>query len=193
MNIHQVSVNYAQEQDRILARISTTSGEELRLWLTRRLSLGFLPLLKKIVAEQVTRTETAKASVVVPNDEAKQVLADFKREELLQKSDFSTPYQPQAKALPLGPKPLLVTEVKVTPLPGGQLQIGFNEKLPAPAQPRGFQVLLEPQLTHGFLHLYEKAVEQAQWLPSSETLHALGQPAEQDKPLTAAVKPKYLN
>ena len=36
MNIHQLSVTYLPEQDRILARVNTTAGEEMRLWLTRR-------------------------------------------------------------------------------------------------------------------------------------------------------------
>ena len=55
MNIHQLSVNYLQEQDRILLRINTSAGEELRLWLTRRLTLNLWPMLTKIVADQVVQ------------------------------------------------------------------------------------------------------------------------------------------
>ena len=53
MQVHQLSVNYEQAQDRILARINTTTGDELRVWLTRRLCLNLWPSLNKAVAEHV--------------------------------------------------------------------------------------------------------------------------------------------
>jgi hypothetical protein len=67
MNIHQLSVNYLQEQDRILARINTTDGAELRLWLTRRLTMGLMPLLNKIVTEQVAKQEALKSPIFRPS------------------------------------------------------------------------------------------------------------------------------
>ena len=201
MNIHQLSVNYLQEQDRILVRINTTAGEELRLWFTRRLSLGLLPLLAKIVADQTARLEAVKPGTIMPSasfdTQTKHMLAEFKREELLQKADFSTPYKEQAAKLPLGTEPLLITEVNVTPLPTGQLQIKFNEKIPLTdgnnSQQRGFQVSLEQNLVHGFLHLLGKAVEVSQWSPmaSAVVLTALDKLPGED--LAIIEKPKYLN
>ena len=47
MQIHQLSVSYQAEQDRLLLRVSSTGGEEMRLWLTRRLMLGFWPLISQ--------------------------------------------------------------------------------------------------------------------------------------------------
>ena len=49
MKIHQLSVNYLAEQDRILMRVNTAASEEMRLWLTRRLMLGLWPLLSKLL------------------------------------------------------------------------------------------------------------------------------------------------
>ena len=43
MNIHQLSARYNQEQDRILVRINSTEGTEMRLWFTRRLTLALWP------------------------------------------------------------------------------------------------------------------------------------------------------
>ena len=111
MNIHQLSVNYVQEQDRLLLRVNSAAAEELRLWLTRRLVLGLLPVLKKSVADVVARAESERAAVVLPNEQARHMLAEFKREEALKTSDFGTPYKAQAAKLPLGSEPLLVTEV----------------------------------------------------------------------------------
>ena len=171
VNIHQLSVNYIQEHDRILVRINTTAGEELRLWFTRRLTLGLMPMVQKIVAEWVANQEAINSAMITPTAAAdartQQMLADFKREESLQKSDFQTPYK-APNTLPLGPEPLLVTEMSVTPLPSGQLQLSFNENLrlddgsPNP-NPRGFRVALEQKLVHGFVHLLEKAVAASQW------------------------------
>ncbi|TAG25054.1 MAG: hypothetical protein EAZ37_14255 [Burkholderiales bacterium] len=171
MDIHQLSVNYVQEQDRILVRINTTGSEELRLWFTRRLSLGLQPMLQKIVADWVATAEAVKSPSTSPSAMAdaqtKQLLAEFKREESLQKSDFQTPYK-APQALPLGPEPLLVTEVTVKPLPSGQLQMAFSEKLPQDdgqlsPNPRGFRIALEQKLVHGFVHLLDKALATSQW------------------------------
>ncbi len=201
MNIHQLSVNYVQEQDRILVRINTTAQEELRLWFTRRLTLGLKPMLHKIVAEWVAKQETVKSpltmSAATADAQTQAMLADFKREESLQKSDFQTPYK-APNALPLGAEPLLVTEISVTPLPSGQLQMAFNEKLPLDngqphPNPRGFRVALEQKLVHGFVHLLDKALDVSQWagvsvsatcepaLPGDGTMGGGGE------------RPKYLN
>ncbi len=175
MDIHQLSVNYIQEQDRILVRINTTADQELRLWFTRRLTLDFMPMTQRIVAEWVAKQETVKSPLTMPaasaDAQTKSLLADFKREESLQKSDFHTPYK-APNALPLGAEPLLVTEISITPLPSGQLQMAFNEKLPLNngqphPNPRGFRVALEQKLVHGFVHLLQKAVDTSQWASAS--------------------------
>ena len=59
MQIHQMSVTYLPEQDRILMRINTTEGEEMRMWLTRRLMVGLWPLLSKLLTEHLLKLESA--------------------------------------------------------------------------------------------------------------------------------------
>ncbi len=197
MDIHQLSVNYQQEQDRILMRINTTAGEELRLWFTRRLSLHLLPLLGKIVADQVAKLDAVKPGHISPSATAdaqtRQMLVEFKREELLQKSDFATPYKELPNKLPLGSKPLLVTEVNVTPLPTGQLQLKFNEKIPGQDTPRGFQVSLEQNLVHGFLHLLNKAVDTSQWKQAVGVAMLAVEARLPGEDIAVGEKPKYLN
>jgi hypothetical protein len=198
MNIHQLSVNYLQEQDRILARINTTDGAELRLWFTRRLTLGLMPLLQKIVTEQVAKQEALKSPYISPSAAAdaqtKALLAEFKKEASLQKSDFQTPFKDQPAQLPLGAKPLLVTEVNITPLANGQLQLAFCEKLPDTPHPRSFQIALEANLIHGFVHLLEKALSTSMW---TQGLALAGRSAIDRLPGESggggSEKPKYLN
>jgi hypothetical protein len=198
MNIHQLSVNYLQEQDRILARINTTDGAELRLWLTRRLTLGLMPLLHKIVTEQVAKQEALKSPHISPTTAAdgrtKAMLAEFKKEESLQKSDFQTPFKDQPAQLPLGAKPLLVTEVNVTPLANGQLQMAFSEKLPDTPNPRSFQIALEANLIHGFVHLLEKALVASLWTQGlSFAVSSASDKLPGESGGGGSEQPKYLN
>jgi len=162
MNIHQLSVTYQAEQDRILVRVNTTSSEEMRLWLTRRLMLGLWPLLSRLLTEHLLRLETAGSSLEAADEELRRMLADFRKEEFLQHADFDTPYQDKL-ALPLGDEPLLVTDVDASPLPGGHLRLGFNEALPAADKPRSFQMEMEPRLMQGLMHLLDQALAQSRW------------------------------
>jgi hypothetical protein len=198
MNIHQLSVNYLPEQDRILVRINTTAGQELRVWFTRRLTLGFAPLLTKVVAEQIAKLEAAKSPYITPAATAdvhtQQMLSEFKKAQALEKSDFQTPYNNQPAALPLGEEPLLITEVNLTPLAAGQLQIAFNEQLPSPAKQRGFKVVLEPTLVHGFTHLLDKAIHNSLWRQEAEPAgHHAPNDTLPGELMAGGDKPRYLN
>jgi hypothetical protein len=153
-------------------------------------------MLSKIVTEQTVTQEAAKspglAPVISADEKTRKMVADFKKEENLQNADFKTPYKDQPAALPLGPEPLLVTEMNVTPLPNGQLQLTFSEKLPGGQAPRGFQMALEPQMTHGLIHLLERALATSQWSLVHGGAAPVAQAAPPEEP-PAGDKPKYLN
>ncbi|HZY15659.1 MAG TPA: hypothetical protein VFE74_03475 [Ramlibacter sp.] len=164
MQIHQMSVTYLPEQDRILMRINTTEGEEMRMWLTRRLLAGLWPLLTKLLTEHLLKLESAGASLAGANAELKKMLADFRKEEFLQHADFDTPYHEGQQRLPLGEEPLLVTDVDATPLASGPLRLNFNERPPnGDAKPRSFQMEMQPKLMQGLMHLLDQAMLQSQW------------------------------
>jgi len=193
MNVHQMSVTYLSEQDRILLRISTTEGEEMRLWLTRRLMLGLWPVLKQAVAAGAVLQ--GQAATPLTDAATRQMLTEFQREASLQSSDFSKPYAAQDAALPLGPEPLLVGEVQLTPLrspQGQQLRIHFREKPGAGASQRGFQLELAPQLSHGLVHLLEQALQHAQWALGAAKA-ATDAPAAEADFAAGQERPKYLN
>jgi hypothetical protein len=203
MNIHQLSINYLQSHDRILVRINTTAGDELRLWFTRRLTLGIQPMMQKIVAEWVAVQEAVKSPLTSPmataDAQTQQLLTDFKREQSLRDADFQTPYK-NSHTLPLGPEPLLVTDISVTPLENGQLQIAFSENMaqvdgqPHP-NPRSFRVALEQKLVHGFIHLLEKAVIASQWASAGVWFASGAEPSlpGEDNSGGSGQRPRYLN
>jgi hypothetical protein len=192
MKIHQLSVNYLAEQDRILVRINTAASEEMRLWLTRRLMLGLWPLLSKLLTKHLLKLEAAGTSLDTADEDLKKMLADFRKEEFLKDADFETPYQENQAVQPLGEEPLLVTDVDASPLPNGRLRLSFNERPPNAEKPRSFQMEMEPKLMQGLMHLLEQALGRSQWR------EAFGPPTAVEDGLTAeeesaARKPRYLN
>jgi len=159
MNIHQLQATYLVEQDRILIRMNTQSGEELRLWLTRHMLKNLFPLIEQAAVDVV-----APPALVASHDGAdRRTLAEFKKQEVLQQADFSTPFNSQPSVLPIGAEPLLATSVHMTPTEQGSLRLAFEETLPGSDKPRGFQVSMGPGLLPGFMHLLEQALKQADW------------------------------
>ncbi len=191
MKLNQVTARYIQEQDRILVRMNTSSSDELRLWLTRRLCLRLWPNLNTMVADRVALVEgirdPARAAAATSDSATRQMLADFQREEALKTTDFKTPYRQQPQHLPLGAEPLVVTEIGLTNLADGKLQIDFKEKLPGEINPRSFRISLENKNLQGFLHLLENALQQSGWLVDGKAA------APGVKAMATIEKPKYLN
>jgi hypothetical protein len=83
--------------------------------------------------------------------------------------------------------------VNVTPMANGQLEMVFSEKLPELAEgtkPRSFKIALEANLTHGFMHLLDKAVAVSLW---QDGAHAGAEDASQRPEQQTAAQPKYWN
>jgi hypothetical protein len=192
MHIHQMSVTYLPEQDRILMRVNTTEGEEMRLWLTRRLMVGLWPLLSKMLTEHLLKLEAAGASLESADEALKKMLAEFRKEEFLQHADFETPFQEGQQRLPLGEEPLLVTDVDATPLAAGPLRLSFNERSAGgDAKPRSFQMEMEPRLMQGLMHLLEQALGQSQWREAFAQAEPAERPGGEEGPEPR--RPRYLN
>ena len=193
MKIHQLSVTYLAEQDRILVRVNTAAAEEMRLWLTRRLMLGLWPLLSKLLTKHLLKLESAGSSLDTADEGLKKMLADFRKEEFLKHADFETPYKEDQAELPLGEEPLLVTDVDASPLPNGRLRLSFNERLPLAEKPRSFQMEMEPKLMQGMMHLLEQALARSHWREA----FGAAPPATEDGAAgdhgLPSRKPRYLN
>ncbi|MDP2816711.1 MAG: hypothetical protein Q8O29_00225 [Polaromonas sp.] len=198
MNIHQVSLSYVHEQDRLLIRINGKEGGELRAWLTRRLALALLPLLSQSTSDQMKKVAAPAAPAVTLEDQRGQLLTAFQKEAALRTGDFETPYQSrqgQPGDPVLGPEPLLLTEVKVTLLNSGQLRLQLFEKMPGRAAIRNFHVVMDPQLSNGLLQLLHQSLNASQWLhlPATSPLEAVATTTEPADLGLDLAKPKYLN
>ena len=197
MNIYQVCVSYSHEHDRLLVRINTRSDEEVRLWFTRRLTLSLLPLLEKASAEQITRQASPLNPAAPLDEQRRRLLENFQQEAASYNGDYQTPYREKLTALPLGPEPLLVTEVKITPLAEGELELNIIEKLDE--KTRHLHVKLDAQMTRGLVFLMNQALNTSLWLETeigvAVKINAGKSPAEHE-PTALALdgdKPRYLN
>ncbi len=192
MRIHQLSVTYQPEQDRVLLRVGSTDGDEMRIWLTRRLLARMWPLLNRLQTEQLLQAEPAAPQIAPADEDLRRMLADFRKEEFLQRADFATPFQ-ERERLPLGPTPLLVTDVDITPLPAGRLRLAFTERPAAGAEgaARSFQLELEGKLVQGLVHLLDQAVGHAQWRDPFLAAPAAG--AEGEPAAGGQTRPRLLN
>ncbi len=192
MQIHQMSVSYVPEQDRVLMRVNTREGEEMRVWLTRRLMAGLWPLLTRLLTDHLLKLEDAGTSLTSADDSLKKMLADFRKDEFLRKADFDTPFQAAEPAqLPLGEDPLLITDVDATPMAGGPLRLTFNERLPTGEKPRSFNLEMKPKLMQGLMHLLDTALQQSRWRESFVSDAPVEEPSVDEDP--AGRKPRYLN
>lgn len=158
MNIHQLSVHHDERQDRLLLRINTLDQKEFRFWLTRRLTMRLLPVVQQTAA----RLEAAQPGVAVTDTRSQNMLGELRRESFLQRADFATPFVNPAGPLPLGSEPMLITEVRLSILSGGNLEVIFEEQTD-PSHVRSCQLRLPIDLVHGLVHLMEQAVDKAQW------------------------------
>ncbi len=167
MRIHQLNLKYEPNQDRLVARINTTTGLEIRLWLTRRLTIGFLPLLRRLTDEQIARADALATAAGAPRAPAdpklREFLNEFKKDEALQRSDFKTPFKESADGTADAEEPMLVSEIALTPLANAHLQVKFSGRVKGSAEKRDVQIDLDDKLMHGFLHLLEKSYVNSQW------------------------------
>ncbi len=154
MIIRQLQLAYSAEHDRILIRINSDDGQEVRCWLTRRMVSRLLPSIRTVMKTMMTIDRPLP-------EPAKEALLDMNREVALQNADFKTPFAEKPQALPLGAEPLLVTQIEMLPLgqtANGELLVKFST-----SNGFGFEIRMAESLQHGFQELMRKTLAQADW------------------------------
>ena len=190
MQIHQLSLSYVREHDRILLRIKSTASDEFRLWLTRRMSLRLIPLLDKVIADQSAKSGSPDTTHLIEADEqTRQMMAEFKGSDALKDADFATPYESEVRNLPLGVEPLLVTDIKFTPEANQQLRVEFSEPARPPNEARSLRMVVDMTLSHSFAHMLKKSFAQAQWAGGPAKAASTTPTPE----AAEGLRPKYLN
>lgn len=150
MRLHQIRIDYHPEQDRLLLRVSTNEGAELRFWLTRRYVKGLWPALMKMA-------EVIGAARTQPDPTVRKAMMEFEHDKAVRQADFATPYK-AATELPLGAEPLLVTKLRAQPDGRGNAVLALH-----PTQGQGMDLAMDAMLLHSFTRLLQGAVGKTDW------------------------------
>jgi hypothetical protein len=192
MQIHQLQASYQADQDRILLRLNTHSGEEMRVWLTRRMLKGMIGHVQKL-ADHI-QTLRGHAGGTAPEDEGSDDASTASLE-----NDFETPFECSPDtALPLGEMPLLTTALHVSPDVENSLKVRFDEIMDGSTEPgRSMEVTLGPELLVGFVQVLDAVLKVADWgitldspLPPAPVQESQASPLDD---FANATRPKYLN
>lgn len=176
MRLHQLKLDFAPEQDRLLLRVSTDNQLEMRLWLTRRALRLLWPLLLQMMRSS---PEVALQS----NPQARDALVGMQHEQALRQANFAAPFEEKPREMPLGAEPILVVRIQANKDADGNHVLGL-----LPQQGQGIHLTLDNTLLHSFCKLLQNAVAKSDWDIVLE-LPDLRLPAENADPST----PKTVN
>jgi hypothetical protein len=154
MQIHQMQIGFDAAEDRLRMRLSTTNGDEFRLFLTRR-------FIRLLWPELLKTFETAVA-IKAPEPVARREVVAFEREKAIAETDFKTPFRetmPEApRHFPLGEMPFLATRAQVTVERPGAYRLTLD-----PQVGQGIELGLDNRLMYSLCQLIETAVHGADW------------------------------
>jgi hypothetical protein len=159
MELHQIQVTYLPEEDRLLCRASFKaegdSLQEVRAWLTRRLTCALWPEIIDALETQVGLDQPlashASADIVGMQHHAR-------IEEIRDSGSFGNPYQADIQHYPLGETPILVSTVNFAQNAGQPIRLNLTA-----AQGGGFEIAFTQTVLHGFCSLLRDAVRKAEW------------------------------
>lgn len=156
MGIHQISVNYQTDEDRLLMRVRTHAGELMELWFTRRMMVRLWKPLQR-TADRVSLRGASPGATVMP--EAQDMMTDAMREKSRKAADFASPFDESFTTRPLGERPLLVFAVDILEtLPRAGTLLKFRD-----AAGREVSVEVTTELLLNLLSLLEQALLQSEW------------------------------
>jgi hypothetical protein len=148
--LSQMQMLYVAEEDRILFRVNSTSGEEGRFWLTRRYTL----LLIKVLKDYADKDPDVSAQSTV---EEKKAVEEFKQEQRLGDANFSKAFTEESSSFPLG---------EVNHL-GFKLSFNFKDASLAlsiqPKEGRGINFVINQEINASMIQLLKAASEKAEW------------------------------
>ena len=100
--LHQVHVEFAPAEDRILLKFNTVNREELRFWLTRKFVKSFWDALQKWLVDSGTAAAQRDPAL-------KKAMVELDQERAAPAERFSHAFAVKPDSFPLGEAPLLVT------------------------------------------------------------------------------------
>ena len=151
--LHQITMSYAAEEDRLLLRISTADKTEYRLWLTRR----FVGVLWSALMQTMEKSPVRRKAALMPA--AQQAVMAMEHREALEASDFSHRHDQKGfRNLTSKSGPLLVVGGSVTPGKDGSAGLVFKTLNKAE-----IKCTLNKNLLHALCKLLTQTTAKAGW------------------------------
>ena len=150
--LHQMSMSFSAEDDRILFRLSTTDHVECRLWFTRR----FTRVLWKALRQGF---DTAPEVSAYTDPKVKDAMLAMQHHDAVQSGDFSKKFDETGENKPLDDAPLLIVGGNCTPNKGGKgTRLKFQSR-----EGKEIAVSLNEELLHAFCHLLAQTAAKGEW------------------------------
>jgi hypothetical protein len=168
--LHQLTLTYSAEQDRLMLRISTKEHSEYQLWLTRR----FVRTIWKGLVKTIESDPILSQSLI---PKVKQALIAMEHQKSIKDSDFSQKHasdnvnltpkidrsistkHPETKGSPnLSALALLVTGAQVKPVQGNLTSIKLKTKANTT-----IDFSLNKKLLHALCHMMVTSTQKAGW------------------------------
>ena len=174
--LHQLTMTYSPEQDRVMLRIGTKENTEYQLWMTRRfvrimwraliqimerdpnLAKDWLPE-DRVPKDQVPKDQVPRDQV--PRDqvpEVKDAIMAMQHQESVQNSDFSQKHAKGNVNLMANTGALLVIGGQVKPVNENRTRINLKTD-----KGTGIEFFLNKKLLHALCHMIIKSAHRAQW------------------------------
>lgn len=150
--LHQLKLDYAAAEDRLVLRISTHDKTEVRLWLTRRFTKALWQGLIKVV-------EANPSALHAPDLQSRESVIAFQHEQAVDEEQFGHTFEETATDFPLGEEPSLVVGLSIgSPEPGDPPRLIFET-----VDKRLISLGLDEQILHSLMHLLALSMKQTDW------------------------------
>jgi hypothetical protein len=155
MSIQQFNGEWIAQEDRVLFRFNTSTGEEFSFWLTRMMLRGLIQGAQHVAVKVLEKTHAPQVA---------QAVQSFQQQAMAQQANFNDAYKP-ASQKPLGEAPLLVIGLVINPQDDGQTAIELQL-----ITKNSVNLKLPPHVLQIMMTLLNKLQEKAGWGVGFEAL-----------------------
>jgi hypothetical protein len=151
MSLSQLNASYDAREDRIVLRVNTTSAQEYRLSLTRRITLQLVAFAQQQLVDQLARDHGPQAA---------RAIADFRQDVAQHRTNFNVAFK-AAQSYPLGLEPKLVVSFQGLLAPRPELKLVLKEGVV-------LTLPVDEAMLRSFCLLLERTLDLALWRGATE-------------------------
>ena len=148
MSIQQFNGEWISQEDRVLFRFNTSTGEEFSFWLTRMMLKGLIQGTQHVAVKALEKTHEPQVA---------QAVQSFQQQAVAQQANFNDAYK-SAPQKPLGEAPLLVIGLVIHQQDDGQTAIELQL-----ITKNSVNLKLPPHVLQIMMTLLNKLQEKAAW------------------------------